>query len=71
MENTCRREFEEETGYQAKLCKMLDARIGEQLNQKRVIIPFHVTIEDGELTKAKEHSEIGFCKTQAGKMVTD
>jgi len=50
---------------------MLDARIGEQLNQKRVIIPFHVTIEDGELTKAKEHSEIGFCKTQAGKMVTD
>ena len=37
--------------------------------ETRVIITFQVTIEDGELTKSEEYSEIGFYRAVPGKTI--
>ena len=71
LEDACKREFEEETGFQVMLNKIVDARIENHPNQTRVIITFQLKIVGGELKKCREHSEIGFFKTPPGKMITD
>ena len=71
LDDACRREFKEETGYNVIVKKIIDARIEEHPQETRVIITFHVTIDDGELSKSEEHTQIGFYKTSPGKMITD
>ena len=62
LEDACKREFKEETGYNIMVNEILGARIEEHPNQTRVIIIFDVKIKDGKLLKSEEHSEIGFYK---------
>ena len=71
LEDAVKREFEEETGLKVKINKPLDCRIEEHPAEIRIITTFHVIIQDGNLTKSKEHSKIGFFKTPPGKMIFD
>lgn len=71
LEDACRREFLEETGYQVTVNEIVYARIEEHPQERRVITTFHVTIKDGKLTQSEEHSQIGFYKIAPGKMITD
>lgn len=71
LEEAVRREFKEETGLKVKVNKMVDARIEEHPHERRVIITFHVTIQNGVLTKCEEHSKIGFFKSPPGKLIAD
>ena len=71
LEEAVRREFKEETGLQVKVNKMVDARIEEHPQEGRVIITFHVTSQNGFLTKCEEHSRIGFFKCPPGKLIAN
>ena len=71
LEEAVKREFEEETGLIIKVDNVVDARIEEHSNERRVIFTFHVIIQDGCLTKCEEHSKIGFFKNPPGKLVAD
>ena len=60
-----------QTGYDVTVNEMIDAKIFDKPNEKRVTLIFRVTIVDEILLKSEEHSEIGFYKTAPGKMIID
>jgi len=71
LEEAVKREFREKTGFVVKVGKPLDCRVEDHSDETRIITTFHVVIQDGQLKKSDEHSEIGFCNNPPGKMVFD
>ena len=53
--------------YQVTVGNLLDVIMEENPTETGAIITDHVQITDGQYTKSKEHSEIGFYRTQPGK----
>lgn len=72
LEDACKREFLEETGYEVTVGKLVDARIENYSRETRVIMTFLVKIVAGKLKKCREHTKIGFVSSPPeGQMITD